>query len=264
MAALVLAVFTASLLGSLHCAGMCGAFVAFAVGLDANVSGRTRAALQAAYHVGRLVTYTALGAAAGALGGAFDLAGEAVGIQRAAVALAGTLMVVFGVLALLRIAGVRLPAAPAPGILREAAGRALRLASDRPPLARAALTGLCTTLLPCGWLYAFVITASGTAGAPLGALVMAVFWLGTLPILIAVGTGVQALLARFGGLGRRMPVIMASIVIAVGLFTVFDRGRLDAAMIAGRADTMAGASVDRVKALDSTEAPCCHERADGE
>ena len=42
MIALIAAVFTASLLGSLHCAGMCGAFVAFAVGLDGPARPRWR------------------------------------------------------------------------------------------------------------------------------------------------------------------------------------------------------------------------------
>lgn len=68
-------------------------------------------------------------------------------------------------------------------------GGALRRLMDRPPVVRAAATGLFTTLLPCGWLYAFVVTAAGTgSGTPLhGAALMAVFWLGTLPMMLTVG-----------------------------------------------------------------------------
>ena len=72
---LITSVFVASLLGSLHCAGMCGAFVAFAVGIDDPDAARKRARLHAAYNLGRLVTYSVLGAIAGAIGGALDLAG---------------------------------------------------------------------------------------------------------------------------------------------------------------------------------------------
>ena len=60
---------------------------------------------------------------------------------------------------------------------------------------RGAATGLLTTLLPCGWLYAFVITAAGTGNALAGAGLMATFWVGTLPMLTIVGIGVRKLAA---------------------------------------------------------------------
>jgi uncharacterized protein len=66
--ALVAAIFLASLLGSLHCAGMCGAFVAIACGRLGNDRSdwRDAVALQTAYHGGRLLTYVTLGMFAGA------------------------------------------------------------------------------------------------------------------------------------------------------------------------------------------------------
>ena len=260
---LVAAVFSASVLGSLHCAGMCGAFVAFAVALDAPTPARRRAQLQAAYHAGRLLVYVTMGSIAGALGGAFDLAGEAVGVQRAAVGVAGAAMMIFGVLAILRLNGVRVPRAPVPTALREGATRAMRFAMDRPPIVRAALTGLCTTLLPCGWLYAFVLTASGAADPLIGAVIMVVFWAGTLPVLVAIGSGLQAVLARAGGWGRRIPVISATLIVLVGLWATFDRGRLDPALLAVGATADGSSLVDHVRTLQSADAPCCHDqRAD--
>lgn len=88
---------------------------------------------------------------------------------------------------------------------------------------RAASIGLLTTLLPCGWLYAFVVTAAGTADPVMGGVTMAVFWVGTLPMLIAVGT-----LARraTGALGSKLPAITAGAVIVVGVVTVIDRAGL--------------------------------------
>ncbi|MBL0922801.1 MAG: sulfite exporter TauE/SafE family protein [Phycisphaerales bacterium] len=192
MIALIGAVFAASLLGSLHCAGMCGAFVAFAVGAPAEKR-PPEWALHAAYNGGRLVTYTALGGAAGLLGGALDLAGEMVGLQRLAAALAGAMMVGFGVATLLRLRGVRVGRLRLPRAMTRALEKGHRAASSRPPVVRAALIGLLTTLLPCGWLYAFVITAAGAGDAALGALTMAVFWAGTLPALVAVGGGGERL-----------------------------------------------------------------------
>ena len=56
MIALIGAVLVASLLGSLHCAGMCGAFVAFAV-IGSPGHQPSRVALNTAYNLGRLITY---------------------------------------------------------------------------------------------------------------------------------------------------------------------------------------------------------------
>ncbi|HYE62937.1 MAG TPA: sulfite exporter TauE/SafE family protein [Phycisphaerales bacterium] len=218
MTPLIAAIFLASLLGSMHCAGMCGAFLAFAI--TPGEKPVSKAALQAAYHTGRLVTYTALGTLAGALGHAIDLGGSIAGLQRTAGALAGTMMVAFGLLAIARVMGVRLPRPPVPALMERALTAGHRAAFDLPPLARAAMTGLLTTLLPCGWLYAFVITAAGTANPAQGALAMLVFWLGTLPALIALGTGLQCLA---GPLKRRLPLITSLAVVCVGVFTVITR-----------------------------------------
>ncbi|MDE3128896.1 MAG: sulfite exporter TauE/SafE family protein, partial [Gemmatimonadota bacterium] len=101
-------------------------------------------------------------------------------------------------------------------------GAALLAMRDRPPVARAAVTGLLTTLLPCGWLYTFVVTAGGTGGAVDGAGVMAVFWLGTVPILLAVGLGAQRLL---GPVARRLPLASAAMVLVLGLLSISGRLR---------------------------------------
>jgi uncharacterized protein len=217
--ALVSAVFAASLLGSLHCAGMCGGFLAFAVGLNEPTRGQ-RFRLHAAYHLGRLSTYTALGALAGGVGAAVDLGGASVGMQRTAAVLAGSLMVVFGAVALMAHAGVRLPRAPVPRFLRNLVASGHRAAFAMPPDARALVVGMLTTLLPCGWLYAFAVVAAGTARPELGALTMAVFWAGTLPVMVSLGAGLAALTGR---LRRRVPILTSAALIVVGTRTAVER-----------------------------------------
>lgn len=260
MTTLIIAVFLASLTGSLHCAGMCGAFVAFAVGGMDGVAKRRFAPL-GAYHAGRLLTYTALGVGAGALGAAIDLGGSAVGLSRAAAIVAGAMMIGFGVIVFLRTRGVALPRAPLPPGVRRIVSRVHRFAAGRTPVMRALLIGLATTLLPCGWLYAFVITAAGTADPATGGVTMAVFWAGTLPILTAVGVGAQTLL---GPLQKRVPMLTALALIAVGLFTVGQRLMIpafdgatgpNARMVADSPEQ----EIERVRALPKTEAPCCHD-----
>ena len=63
MLALFSTVLVASLVGSLHCAGMCGGFVVFWAGGDAS-QGKNKVFAHMAYNGGRLVTYVLLGALA--------------------------------------------------------------------------------------------------------------------------------------------------------------------------------------------------------
>ena len=69
-----------------------------------------------------------------------------------------------------------------PGFVLRIGARVNRLVRERPPVARALLLGLFSTLLPCGWLYAFAVLAAGTGGPWTGMLVMAAFWAGTVPV----------------------------------------------------------------------------------
>lgn len=213
MTALVFTVFAASLVGSLHCAGMCGGFVAFGAGSGAS---------QLAYHFGRLVTYVILGALAGSVGAAIDLAGAWAGLPRVAAIIAGASMFFWGGLTLAKSFGftLRTPAAPSP--LRKLLFRVHGVVAKKPPVTRGLLLGLVTTLLPCGWLYAFAVTAAGTGQPVGGAAVMAFFWLGTVPVLAALGAGVKRLA---GSLRVYLPRVAAVAVMVVGLLAI--AGRID-------------------------------------
>ena len=221
MSALVLGVFVSSLLGSLHCAGMCGPLVAAYAGWPGvGASRRRRAAAHAAYNAGRLAAYVGLGALAGTFGAAVNNAAAWVGISRAAAIVSGSLIALWGLHAALLALGVRVPRLASPSPLRRALGGAMRAAAAWPPVTRATILGMSSALLPCGWLYAFVVTAAGTGGALAGGAVMAVFWTGTLPVMLAFGEAVRAL---SGPLRRHVPVTCAVVLILMGLWTVFER-----------------------------------------
>ncbi|MBL8991582.1 MAG: sulfite exporter TauE/SafE family protein [Phycisphaerae bacterium] len=257
MTALLLAVLSASLLGSLHCAGMCGAFVVMAVsdtgsGLAASRPWR----LHAAYHLGRLATYVAFGTAAGALGATLDLGGSLVGVQRAATAAAAAMLLVFGTLMLLRLAGVRTGTWRGPGWMARWAQAGHRAAWELEPVKRAAVIGLLTSLLPCGWLYAFVITAAGTGSPALGAAVMVVFWAGTLPVMASLGIGARRLA---GPLGRWAPGLTASAMIAVAALTLVHRGGLVGMRLPTAAEVSAGAASVGAVPNPNEVPPCCRD-----
>ena len=257
MAALIAAVFVASLLGSLHCAGMCGGLVTVYAGADAG-RGLARAPSHLAYNLGRLVTYAGLGAFAGAVGAALDLAGSLAGSQRVAVPLAGVLILLWGTASLLQVLGVRLPRAPLPPVVQRVLGRSMAAVVSRPPLVRAAAIGILTGFLPCGWLYAFVVTAAGTGRALPGALVMAVFWAGTLPVMAAVGFGVQALA---GPLRRHVPALCAIFLMAIGLLTVL--GRLHVRPVPPAPPGSVAQATAEARQLGTKTPPCCEKKQNG-
>lgn len=236
MTTLLGSVLLASLVGSPHCAGMCGGLVAFCTGVGGGAKSRTALA---AYHAARLASYAAVGAVAGALGIAMDLGGGAIGLSRTAAIVAGLAICLFGVATLLQLAGARVSCLPAPKPLVAALKKIHAFAMRRGPVVRSSIVGLATPLLPCGWLWAFAAIAAGTASIAWGAVVMGAFWLGTVPILTVVGVGLSWIPAHAR---RSLAALAAVAMIAVGLHTAMVRS--------ASADAVAGDLVSRIRQSD--------------
>ena len=166
-----LGVFLFGLLGGLHCVQMCGPIVL--------VIGPRRSA-QLAYHCGRILTYTALGALAGAAGGGLGILGRMAGLAQGARIVSGAAMIVAGAVML---GFLRRPALVhiQPASYTRAAGRLLR--APRGKLA----VGLVLGFLPCGLIYAALLKAMDSATALSGAATMLAFGLGTAAALVALG-----------------------------------------------------------------------------
>jgi uncharacterized protein len=130
---------------------------------------RLAGASLAPYHIGRLTTYTVLGAVAGMATALFASTSMFAWLSAA-------LLVVAAALMLLQAAGLataaRSPLAPA---LTRLAGP---LSSSHGPAVRYAL-GVAMGFLPCGLLYGALAAAAGTASMREGALAMAAFAVGT-------------------------------------------------------------------------------------
>jgi uncharacterized protein len=184
-----------------HCVGMCSPFVLFVSrrydegGAGARGGRRAGAIAQAWYHAGRVSVYVALGALAGALAGVVQKAGAFIGLQRAAMVVAGGVLVVWALAALLGLA--RLEAGG--GLFTRVAGLLKRRVPGH-PLAMGLLLGL----LPCGFLYSAVVAAVARGTALEGALAMALFGLGTAPALLGVSFADELLGARRRALLNRL------------------------------------------------------------
>jgi sulfite exporter TauE/SafE len=127
-------------------------------------------------------------------------------------------------------------------------GRMQQTALRGEPVARSLGTGICTALLPCGWLYAFVAMAAGSGQAASGAFLMLVFWTGTVPILAGIGTGVREVLARTG---RALQVATAVLVMALGFVSIAGRWNIAVAQVTG-------GQARQAKPASPPEHPPCH------
>jgi uncharacterized protein len=167
--------FLVGLGGSFHCAGMCGPLV---LALPAGGQRGWELAIgRLLYSAGRVATYSLLGGVFGLAGGVVRIAG----LQQA-LSIAVGAGVVLAALAP-RVAGRRV-ALPVPGIapVRAALSRLLR---TRTRLSLP-LIGLLNGLLPCGLVYLGLAGSLATGSALGGMAYMALFGLGTVPLLLAV------------------------------------------------------------------------------
>ncbi len=233
-----------SLIGSVHCAGMCGPLCLIAstsaaagkpaqltiagqavtgVGSERNVPTAIGQVPAFAYHLGRLAIYCALGALAGSLGAVVDLGSGLLGLQRAAALGAATFVIAMAMMMLMRLAGIGLPRLAQTAALvpsRFVSAQLLARARRLPALYRAAVLGLLSGLLPCGWLYAFVLVAAGTASVGSGVLVMLAFWLGTVPLLVVLTVAARKLT---GIGGPWLKLATACLLLMAGLGTIAHR-----------------------------------------
>jgi sulfite exporter TauE/SafE len=206
------AALVAGLVGSGHCVLMCGG-IAGALELSTRRGGAcSGGALRypCLYNLGRIASYATAGAIAGGLGGG-ALALANLPRARSAFALLAALVVI--------VVGLRLAAELRQfGALDRAGAAAWRRIA---PLTRGLFpvntpvrafgVGLAWGWLPCGMAYAMLAAAWLSGSAFSGAAIMAMFGIGTLPAMLALGGGAARLLGtatrRWGG----------ALLVAIGL-----------------------------------------------
>jgi len=166
--------FILGLVGSLHCAGMCGP-LALALPQTGN-SGLSFSAGRVAYNLGRVITYCLLGVVFGLLGRTLFLAG----IQRwVSIALGVTLLA--GLFATRKLA-LWQPVTVLVNWLKSKMSAQLR----RRSFVALATLGLLNGLLPCGLVYVAGAGATATGGLISGVTYMAAFGAGTVPMMLAI------------------------------------------------------------------------------
>ncbi len=216
-----LSMFMLGLLGSGHCLGMCGPLI---IALPGRYG---RWSAHGIYHLGRLLTYSAVGAVMGGINqGLVHLAG---GSSQAALAWTLRMQVtlsLFAALCLLlmglsRIGLLKEPAWMAVATPRKIPGydTVFKRTMDRRNVLWLFGMGLMLGLLPCGLSYGAFSRALAAGDLVTGAALTASFGLGTLPCLLLLGTGLTRLLRRYQ---TQTELIAGLIMIGMGASLIAD------------------------------------------
>jgi uncharacterized protein len=182
-----LALGTALALGAAsgaHCAAMCGPLAAVGCAWEGRVSGRRAAG----YLGGRGLGYAALGALAGGVGAPFAAGAAGAGVRLGVAVLVAAVLVGRAASWLWPARAARAKGAVLLRLGRGPAGPPAGpglLARVLPLLPRRGVgMGLATAVFPCGALLGGVLAAAASGSAALGAAMMAVFALGSAPLLL--------------------------------------------------------------------------------
>jgi sulfite exporter TauE/SafE len=205
-----------------HCIGMCGPLVS-TFSLAQGRTDRRLANLAPAlllYHLGRVNSYAVIGLAFGLLAAAAQAALPTAAVRGWLFLVSGLLMMFLGLGLLGLVRTTRLMESSRLG--RFAAERFMELIGTRSMVGRY-LLGVANGFLPCGPVYA-IAAAALTAPTPVhGAGTMAMFGLGTIPVLLAVGLGAGRLAPT---VQRRFNKVAAILVILVGFEFLIRAGKL--------------------------------------
>lgn len=196
MISLYASFFLASLLGSWHCAVMCGPI---ALNMNKNNFETFK------YHFGRMISYSFMGGIAG-------LVGSIIPFSRYP-----SLKYFFVFI----LATYLLSVALNENIFKKMLPEKMMLFIARLSkkyFSNPLIFGLLSVLLPCGWLYSFVAAAATTQSPAAGSLVMFLFWLGGLPTLVGLSKLVKIPLSH---LHMKERVFARTIVLIAGLYSLF-------------------------------------------
>ena len=207
--AILISAFVLGIMGSFHCAGMCGP-IAVALPLHGNTL-MQKIFGGALYNIGRTITYGIMGALFGMLGQGIHL----LGFQQKVSVVMGALMIISVLFPALFRSQYSLDKSlfSFVGKLKKSIGKLFAVRSFQSLF----FIGLLNGLLPCGLVYIAIAGAIGTGSTAEGALYMILFGLGTIPMMLGISLAGNVL-----GLAVRQKInkIIPVLVVVVGLLFV--------------------------------------------
>jgi sulfite exporter TauE/SafE len=210
-------IFLIGILASFHCVGMCGGLV-----VTYTATGQKKKNCKECknnytphwqYNLGRLISYTFIGGVLGGFGSFFGINPTFTGIITL---LASIFMVLMGLSLLTGFKWLKKVQLSMPKFI----GKYLYNNSDNKKPKGPFIIGLLNGFMPCGPLQAMQLYALTTGSITRGALSMAIYALGTIPLMFGFGSFISTI--SKSKIGQIMK-ISGLVVIILGLF-MFNRG----------------------------------------
>ena len=190
---LIYMAFVTGLLGTGHCIGMCGGLVS---ALSLSEAGRQGGwFFHLLYNLGRISTYTFIGAVVGWLGSALAYTDRFKMVTRSLLIGSDVFVILVGLGTAGLFAWLNVSKLDFPGPMKAVTVAVVGL-RRLPPAISALPLGLLFGFIPCGYLYAVAITAAQSASVATGALMLFAFGLGTAPSLLLFGGAAHWLSGR--------------------------------------------------------------------
>lgn len=204
---ILITAFVLGLMGSLHCVGMCGPIALSLPLRSGSIPGKITGSVL--WSLGRIVTYSLMGALFGLIGSGFRL----LGYQQVISVVIGIVMILSAILPSLNH---RLTSGGTISLFSPVRKGMQHLLQEKNNHALF-LIGIFNGLLPCGLVYLAIAGAIGSAGWVPAIAYMALFGLGTLPLLLGV-----SLLGNFvsQAVRRQINKIVPVVVVLIGLLFV--------------------------------------------
>jgi sulfite exporter TauE/SafE len=185
--------FVTGLMGAGHCIGMCGGLVG---ALSLSEAGRKGGWLfHLLYNIGRIATYTFIGALVGWLGSAMAYTDHFKQVTRTLLLFSDVFVILVGLGTAGLFVWLNFSKLDFLGPM-QAMTAAVHSLRKLPPALAALPLGLLFGFIPCGYLYAIAITAAQSAEVATGALMLFAFGLGTAPSLLIFGSATHWLSGR--------------------------------------------------------------------
>ena len=196
--------FVLGLLTGFHCIGMCGGFV---ISYATKAKSKTKAHIE--YGLGKTIGYAVIG-------GLFGLFGSFIAftpnLRGYAAILAGLFLIIFGLNMLNIFPWLKKIRIRSPHFLSKYAAKETQ--KSRSPLKIGLINSL---MIACGPLQAMYIYAAGTGSMAQGAVSLAAFGLGTLPVLLGFGV-ITSLISKSST--QKILKISAIVVIVLGVVMI--------------------------------------------
>ncbi len=214
----IFSAFVIGLLGSGHCIGMCGGITSMLTSAIPN--NKSRSLLIVNYHIGRIFSYTLIGAIVGFSG---SIAAKNIGIPLAWLRLvAGVFIVLLGLYLGQWFMGMAKIERIGKVLWQYISPLSKRVIPVDTPFKSLSL-GVIWGWLPCGLVYSTLTWALASSSAFSGAAIMFSFGLGTLPALLTLSFGVFQLKNILTN--PKFRKTMAFLIILYGIYAIIFASR---------------------------------------